>query len=147
MEKTKLSAFPAEFNTMKVARKLVVLLVVGVLPAVAFAASALEQTYLESCRKDPGVPVPVAVVSPTVGPEYHGTLVKLEFVVDATGKPVAFSIVSTPDDVLATLVIEAVKKWRFQPAEANGKPVATKVALPVMIVDPLAPSGRYAASK
>ena len=132
---------------MKVARKLVVLLIVGVLPVVALAATAMEQAYLESCHKDPGVPVPVAVVSPTVGPEYEGTSVKLEFVVDATGKPAAFSILSTPDEALAKLVVQAVKQWRFKPAEANGVPVAMKVALPVMIVDPMARSGRYAAAK
>src|SRR5688572_3038574 len=52
-EKTKLSALSAEFNKMKVlVRKLVVLLSVGALSAVASSAASLEQAYLASCRHD-----------------------------------------------------------------------------------------------
>jgi len=130
---------------MKAVHKLVVLLSVGALSTVAASASTPEQTYLESCRKDPGVPVPVSVVSPTVGPEFNGATVQLEFVVDADGKPAAFSVKSTPDDKLATAVVEAVKQWRFLPAKSNDKPVAMKVALPVKIVDPATSGDRYAA--
>ena len=132
---------------MKVVHKLVVLLSVGALSASAASVSDAERAYLESCRREPGVPVPVAVVSPAVGPEYHGTSVQLEFVVNVDGKPSEFSIKSSPDDMLAKSVVEAVKQWRFLPAEANGKPVATKVALPVKIVDPVTSGDRYAASK
>jgi protein TonB len=144
-EKTKLSALPAEFNTMKAVRKLVVLLSVGALAAAAYATSS-EQAYIETCRKDPGVPVPVAVVSPSVGPEYNGAQVRLEFVVDEKGKAAEFSITSTPDAELAKAVVEAVKLWRFQPAEIDGKPVAKKCTLPVKIVDPAVNGDRYAAS-
>jgi TonB family protein len=129
---------------MKAVRKLVVLLNVGALLAVAASASSPEETYLESCRKEPGVPVPVTVVSPTVGPEYNGASVQLEFVVDVDGKPAGFSIKSATDDVLASEVLKAVKQWRFLPAEDNGKPVATKVALPVKIVDPTLGGSRVA---
>ena len=132
---------------MKVVHKLVLLLSVGSLSAVAASVSDAERAYLESCRKAPGVPVPVAVVSPAVGPEFNGTTVQLEFVVEASGIPSTFSIKSAPDDVLAKAVVEAVKRWRFLPAEADGKPIATKVALPVKIVDPVMSGGRYAASR
>lgn len=132
---------------MKVVQKLVVLLCAGALSAVAAAASTMEQSYLASCRKDPAAPVPVSVVSPTVGPEFHGAFVQLEFVVDVDGKPAGFSVKSAPDDMLAMVVVEAVKKWRFQPAKVDGKPVATKVGLPVRIVDPLVAGDRYAAAK
>jgi protein TonB len=126
---------------MKAVNKLVVLLIVGVWSVVAAFAAPNEDAYLESCRKDPGVPVPIAVTSPLVGPEYAGTTVQLEFTVDAQGKTAAFSIKSAPDEVLAKAVVEAVKRWRFQPAESNGVPVATKVLLPVKVVDPLLESG------
>jgi protein TonB len=132
---------------MKVVHKLVVLLSVGALSVSAASVSDTERAYLESCSKAPGVPVPVTVVSPAVGPEFHGKTVQLEFVVNADGKPSGFSIKSSPDDVLARSVVEAVKLWRFLPAEANGKPVATKVALPVKIVDPVELGDRYAAFK
>ncbi len=111
------------------------LVLVGLLSSVAALASTPEQAYLESCRKDPGVPVPIVVVSPSVGSEYEGTSVHLEFVVDAQGKPTQFAIKATPDDLLATKVVAAVKQWRFQPAEIDGTPVAVKVALPVRIVE------------
>jgi hypothetical protein len=41
-------------------------------------------------------------------------------------------------------VTAAVKQWRFKPAIADGKPVATKVSLPVKIVDDRPPLGRLA---
>ena len=130
---------------MKAVKKLVVLLSVGLFSAVAASAATPEQDYLETCRKDPGVPVPVTVVTPTVGPEFNGASVQLEFVVDVDGKPAAFSVKSASDDRLATAVVEAVKQWRFLPAKSNDKPVATKVALPVKIVDPAVAGDRYAA--
>ena len=130
---------------MKAVRKIVVLLSAGFLPLVAASASTSEEAYLESCRKDPGVPVPIAVVSPSVGPEYQGGSVQLEFLVKVDGKPAEFSIKSATDDVLATAVVRAVKQWRFQPAEVDGKPVAMRVALPVRIVDPVASAQRLAA--
>jgi protein TonB len=130
---------------MKVARKLVALVSLGLFTVLAVSASPMEKAYLESCRRDPGVPVPIAVVSPTVGPEHNGGLVQLEFVVDAEGRPALFSIKSATDDVLAKLVVDAVRQWRFLPAETDGMPVATKVALPVKVVDPVRTSDRYAA--
>ena len=130
---------------MKVVNKLVVLLSLGALLAVADPAATPEQAYLETCNKDPGVPVPVSVVSPAVGPEYNGASVVLEFVVDAEGKTAGFSIKSATDDVLATAVVKAVKQWRFLPAEVDGKPVATKVSLPVKVVDSTGSGDRYAA--
>ena len=120
---------------MKAVSKLVILLSVGALSAVVASATTPEQAYIESCRKDSGYPVPVAVVSPSVGPDYAGAVVRLEFIVDTTGKPVDLSVKSSPDDRLAAAVMDAVKLWRFKPAEYEGVPVETKVSLPVKIVD------------
>jgi protein TonB len=122
---------------MKVISKTASLLSLGVLVgSVAFAASP-EEAYLHTCRKEPGVPVPISVVSPMVGPEYAGTKVDVEFTVDQTGAPANLSVKSAADDELTSAVLEAVKQWKFKPAERNGSPVATKVVLPVKIVDPL----------
>ncbi len=120
---------------MKAVSKLAVLFSLAALASVSASAKTDEQAYLESCRKVPGVPVPVSVVKPTVGSEYSGATVQLEFVVGATGLPEAFSVKSATDDTLAQAVVAAVKQWRFQPAVKDGVPVATKVALPVNIVD------------
>jgi TonB family protein len=129
---------------MKAVNKLVVLLSLGALTSVVASAMSDEQAYLEACRKEPGVPVPTVVVAPTVGPEFNGTTVQLEFVVDEKGKPANLSVTSTTDGALATAVMDAVKQWRFKPAERNGAPVATKVALPVRIVDVTRDSNRFA---
>ena len=132
---------------MKAARKLVVLLVVGAFQAIAAQAMTPEEAYIAQYRDTPlKMPVPLTVVSPAVGSQYNGATVRLEFVVDALGKPVEFSITSTPDDVLATAVVKAVKQWRFMPAEIDGKPVATKVALPVRIVETPVTGQSYASS-
>jgi periplasmic protein TonB len=129
---------------MKAVNKLAVLLSLGVLASLAVAAKTPEEAYLESCRKEAGVPVPIAVVTPSVGPEYNGATVQLEFTVDATGKTTDFSVKSKTDEALAVAVVDAVKQWRFAPAKSNGLPVATKVALPVKIVDPLTEVVRFA---
>lgn len=131
---------------MKAVSKLVVMLSLGALASVAASASTPEQTYLENCRKDPGVPVPIAVVTPAVGPDYGGTEVELEFVVDQKGNPAEVSVKSAPDSTVAESVVDAVKQWKFKPAERNGVPVATKVALPVKIVDSPLPGEAFAAN-
>jgi hypothetical protein len=130
---------------MKAVSKLAVLLSLAALTPFASAKSD-EQAYIDSCVKTPNVPVPVSVVSPTVAPGYEGAIVTLEFVVDAMGKPVEFAVKNTPDDTLAMTVVDAVKQWRFKPAEADGKPVAIKCVLPVKIVDDLQPLNRLAAN-
>lgn len=129
---------------MKTATKLAILLSLGVLAVPFASAKTPEQAYLESCRKDPGVPVPVTVVSPTVGGQYIGSAVELEFVVDATGKPVDLSVKSPVDAALASAVVDAVKQWRFKPALRDGVPVAAKVVLPVRIIDETLTAAAYA---
>ena len=47
----------------------------------------------------------------------------------------------------AAAVVQAVKKWRFMPAESNGAPVARKVALPVKIVEPAFEGSLFTVSK
>lgn len=131
---------------MKAVSKLAVLISLGVVAASFASAKSSETAYLETCRKDPGVPVPVAVVAPSVSADYNGSVVQIEFVVDAKGRPDRFRVRSTPDSDVASAVVDAVKQWRFTPALADGKPVATKVVLPVRIVDEFARADRYAAN-
>jgi len=126
--------FTAEFNTMKAVNKLAVLVSLGALLPFAASAKTAEQTYLDVSSKAAGVPVPVAVVSPSdIGAEYIGAQVQLAFTVDTKGTPTAFSVVSSPDAALAKAVMDAVSKWRFAPAQKNGSAIATKVVLPVRV--------------
>ena len=131
---------------MKAVSKLAVLISLGIVAASSAIAKDSEVAYLETCRKEPGVPVPVAVVAPSVSADYNGSTVQIEFIVAETGKPEKFAVRSAPDETVASAVVDAVKQWRFKPALADGRPVATKVVLPVRIVDEFARLDRYAAN-
>ncbi len=121
---------------MKAVRNVLAGLSLLTLASLAAHAATVEQAYLETCRKDPGVPVPISVVSPTVGAEHLGEKVEVEFVVDQAGKPTGVAVMAASDSTLAEAVVEAVSQWKFKPAEHNGVPVATKVRLPVKVVEP-----------
>ncbi len=121
---------------MNAVSKLVALFSLGMFASVAASATTVEQAYLDTCRKDPGVPVPISVVAPTVGSEFSGSQLDVEFVVDQAGKPENLSVKSSADSTLAATVMDAVKQWKFKPAERNGAPVAMKVVLPVKVVGP-----------
>lgn len=121
---------------MKNVNKLVALLSLGALVPFAASAKTLEQAYLESCKKAPGVPVPVSVVAPEVSSYDIGQQVEIVFVVDATGHATDVSVKSGTDSDLAEAAVDAVKQWRFAPAHLNGAPVATKCVLPIRVVEP-----------
>jgi TonB family protein len=129
---------------MKAVNKLAVLISLGALLPFAASAKTLEQTYLDAALKAPGVPVPVAVVSPSdVDAKYSGAKVELAFTVDAMGIPTNFSVVSSPDATLAKVMMDAVSKWRFTPVQKNGIAIATRVVLPVRVSGT---DSRYAAN-
>ncbi|ACB73873.1 energy transducer TonB [Opitutus terrae] len=129
---------------MKAVKKLVVLLSFGALLPLAASAKSAEEAYVESASKAPGVPVPVAVVTPrNISADYAGSTVELAFTVDTAGTPTSLKVVSSPDAMLAKIVMDAVKRWRFEPAKKNGSAVATNVLLPVRISDA---SARFAAN-
>jgi len=120
---------------MKNNNKLALLLSLGALLPFAASAKTLEQSYLESCRKGTDIPVPIAVVSPKVDGYDIGQSVQVEFVVDTTGHATGINIKSASDRAFAEAVVDAVKQWKFTPALHNGAPVATKVILPVRVVE------------
>ena len=120
---------------MNTVSKSVLLISLVALAPFASQAKTLEQAYIDSAKAGPGVPVPIAVVAPVVNEDEVGQAVKVEFVVDTKGMPSGFSVKSSTDDALAEAVVAAVKQWRFTPAVRNGAPVATKVVLPVSVVD------------
>lgn len=100
------------------------------------SAKSFEEAYVESYHGRSDIPVPTAVVSPQVGTEDVGVAVELVFVVDESGKPNEIEVRNDVDRRLAKLVVNAVKKWEFAPlVDAAGEPVASKVMLPVHIVD------------
>ena len=131
---------------MKNVNKLAVLLSLAALLSPALKAKSTEDVYLETCRKDAGVPIPTVVVAPLVPAGFGGQTVSFEFVVDAAGKASGFSAPSFTDRELVSIVVDALKKWEFKPAVSNGVPVTTKVVLPIRIVDNSASAPRFAAN-
>jgi TonB family protein len=79
--------------------------------------------------------VPIQVVSPEVGAYDIGQVVSVEFVVDTAGHTQEISVKRSSDRAFADAVVDAVKQWRFTPAQHNGAPVATRVVLPVRVVE------------
>ncbi len=113
----------------------------------ALMAKTPEAAYVESYHGRTDIPVPVSVVMPEVSSRFAGHEVKVEFVVDATGKPTLIaSETPSADKELVAAVLSAVEQWQFAPALAEGKPVARKVVLPVRIVDDLGTVTRFAAN-
>lgn len=119
---------------MKAVNKLAVLISLGALLPLAASAKSAEQAYVDMSLKSPEVPVPVAVVKPSVSPDYTGAQIDIAFTVDAKGTPTELAVVSSPDAMVAKVVMDAIKQWRFTPAQKNGTAVAKKVVLPVRIV-------------
>ena len=82
-------------------KKLAVLLSLSALAPLFASAKTLEQSYLDSCTKAPGAPVPLSVVAPSVNPDSVGQEVDIVFVVDTTGKATDVSVKSGTDKDLA----------------------------------------------
>ena len=62
--------------------------------------------------------------------KYQGTVV-LWVVIGADGRPKQIRVQRTLGMGLDEKAIDAVRKWRFQPAEKNGQPVAVQVNIEV----------------
>jgi hypothetical protein len=130
---------------MKAVNKLAVMFSIGMLASIAVQAMTPEQSYIASCRKEAGIPIPIEVVSPRVGPQYGGSTVMLEFVVDELGKPGEITVKSARVFTLGLFVSQAVSQWQFKPAVVGEKPVPMKVELPVVITQ-VVPTGESVAA-
>lgn len=130
---------------MKNTTKLVLSL--GLIAApLALSAKSLEQTYLESYAGRTDMPVPLTVVKPVVPADYAGLTVELEFTIDATGRPGGITARNSADADLVETLSRALAKWTFEPLRRDGRVVATRVVLPVRIVDGLSSAKRFAAN-
>lgn len=81
-------------------------------------------------------PQPIARVQPEYPPaafrsgEQGTVLVRAQ--IDALGNPVSVEVVnSSRSRDLDRAAVAAVRKWRFEPARRNGKPVAAAVEVPI----------------
>ena len=58
--------------------------------------------------------------------------VHLQFVVNTAGRPERIQVVSAADPAFAQAAVQALSQWRFKPALRDGKPIATRMAFPMV---------------
>ncbi len=71
---------------------------------------------------------------PLMPPKYFpksGAAVTLSAIITAQGQAIAIRPMSGAHKDIETLAIEAVRKWRFRPAEHDGRPVAVSIIIEV----------------
>ncbi|MFZ5495967.1 MAG: TonB family protein [Verrucomicrobiota bacterium] len=81
-------------------------------------------------------PVPVKVVSPAGLPRrYQNEVIRLSLTIDEQGRPSNVALLTGRDPALVERLLPAVSQWRFQPAMRDGRPVSTRVVLPIEVVE------------
>jgi protein TonB len=80
-------------------------------------------------------PVPVRTVAPVYPVELRdsGTsgMVLVNCEVDEKGAVVSAKVTKSTNEAFNKPALEAVEKWKFRPAQKDGKPVQVNVSLPV----------------
>jgi TonB family protein len=106
-----------------------------VLSTSAFAASPAASSPASS-RLKLDAPAPANIVAPIGLPRaFEGVTVTLSLTIDEMGRPHNIKVVSRGDQDLAPYLIAAISHWEFTPARRNGVAVATKVLMPIELVD------------
>ncbi|MCA8952670.1 MAG: TonB family protein [Planctomycetes bacterium] len=87
-------------------------------------------------------PLAIRQVSPAIPLELRQHLpatVHLVFTVDTAGSVIEPTVQDSTDPRFDELALRAVEQWRFEPARRDGKPVATRLRVPLRFPDPAAP--------
>ena len=71
---------------------------------------------------------------PTKGFRISGAVL-IGLVVSSTGEPKDVHVVKSLDKEVDQSAVDAVQKWRFEPATKDGKPVAVKVSVEIRFHD------------
>lgn len=98
---------------------------------------ALDGTYYEVGQVDES-PVPIKQVEP----DYPSAMRKagsdgtafVVLVVTADGKPEQVQSSQATHELFASAAVAAVKRWQFKPGMKDGKPVATKMTIPIQFI-------------
>jgi TonB family protein len=119
---------------MKTYRNLLVAsLLGGSLSTAAFATTTTAHSQTAAAFV---APAPAAVVHPTGLPQsYKDATVTLALTIDETGRPRDIKIMRDENENLAKKLLSAVAQWQFTPARKNGVAVATRVILPLKLVE------------
>ncbi len=97
-------------------------------PVADDAASTPVSTGVKPAHVLSSAPVELTDVTPDIV-AFHQAEVVLNLKVDATGKPTDVQITKSPMVDLDAPVLAAVRKFRFEPATLDNKPVAVPMTL------------------
>jgi TonB family protein len=97
-------------------------------PSADVAAPTLISTGVQPAQILSSVPVELPTVTPDIA-AFHQVEVILNLKVDEAGRPTNVQITKSPNASLDQPVLAAVRKFRFQPATLDNKPVAVPLVL------------------
>ena len=99
----------------------------------AFAAFALPATALADSRVEP--PVPVRTVAPNFPNDLHDKgisgVVVVNVLIDQQGNPQDLKVARSSNSEFEEPAMEALRKWKFKPAERDGSAVSIRVVIPI----------------
>lgn len=106
---------------------LVVTLVLGV--GVAFAYAEGEDVVTKFDKP----PVPTKTPPPTYPASLKGVngMVAVVVVIDEKGSVIEATVTKSSDPAFEDPSLDAIKRWKFKPAEKDGQAVKAKVTIPV----------------
>jgi TonB family protein len=97
-------------------------------PVADVAASTPVSTGVKPAQIRSSVPVELQTVTPDIA-AFHQAEVVLSLKVDELGNPTSVKITKSPNPSLDGPVLEAVRKFRFEPATLDDKPVSIPMTL------------------
>jgi protein TonB len=88
-----------------------------------------------SVRADRTPPVPVRTVPPEFPYELRRTgvsgVVLVSCEIDETGTVQNMKVIKSTNDAFVEPAMNALKKWKFKPAQENGSNIAVRVSIPI----------------
>jgi protein TonB len=102
-------------------------------PVADDAASTPVSTGVKPAQILSSVPVELPTVTPDIA-AFHQAEVILSLNVDEAGKPTDVQIKKSPNADLDQAVLAAVRKFRFEPATLDNKPVEVPMTLTLEVV-------------
>jgi protein TonB len=101
-------------------------------PVADDAASAPVSTGVRPAHILSSVPVEIQTVTPDIA-AFHQAEVVLTLQVDESGRPTNVKVTKSPTFDLDAPVLAAVRKFRFEPATLDNKPVTMPMTLTVEV--------------
>jgi protein TonB len=97
--------------------------------------AGLPRAFAESAKEPAEI---VRAVAPEYPDELHRSgisgVVTIKCTIDIQGNVTSTEVVKSSDKAFDSFAISAVTKWRFKPAQLDGKSIESKVVIPIKFV-------------